>query len=68
VLEDFCRESQFLVRFTPSNLKPAVPVQAHGSAVDGNICADSSNWRVQAKMKMARDETATTGGLTTRQF
>lgn len=75
VLRDFCRESQFPVRFTPSNLKPAVPVQAwgrvlpqRGSAVDGSLCADRSNWRVQAKMKLERDEIATAGGLTTHHF
>lgn len=56
-------------------LKPTMPVQAWGrippqrsSAVDGRVSADRSNWRVQAKKKMARDKTATVRGLTTRHF
>lgn len=75
MLGDFCTESQFLVRFAPPNLKPAMRIQAwgrmlpqHGSAVDCSVCADRSNWRVQAKTKTARDKTATAGGLTTCHF
>lgn len=40
----------------------------HGSAVDGSVCTDRSNWRVQAKMKMAGDKTATVDSSTICHF
>lgn len=38
------------------------------SAIDGSVCTGRSNWRVQAKMKMTGDKTATVDSSATSHF